>query len=62
MSVRCQAGDTVDVKLWVKSNMASSYPSDVSAATEKELHELAVMQAANRDVFIAFLLVLLLAP
>ena len=49
--VRCQVGDTVDVKLWVKSNMASSYPSDVSAATEKELHELAVMQAANRHVF-----------
>eukprot|EP00435_Cladocopium_sp_Y103_P004835 s4107_g1.t1 len=42
----CQVGDTVDVKLWVKSTSSTqSFPQPSFTETEQELHELAVIQA-----------------
>lgn len=42
----CQVGDTVDVKLWVKSTSSTqTFPQPSFTETEQELHELAVIQA-----------------
>ena len=44
----CQAGDTVDVKLWVKSSAKSKPPKpppQSAGVSDQELHELAVLQA-----------------
>lgn len=45
---RCQVGDVVDVKLWVKRTLENPPSLPDAAATEQELHEFAVIQAGVR--------------